>query len=509
MATRVISTSIKLDGEAEFKKQLSDVNGELRNLDADMKLVTEEFKGQANTTDALRAKHKVLTGQIDQQEEKVKALRKALEEASEAYGENDKRTDGYHQSLKRAEAELIRMQRELKDTNKYLDEAEKSADGAAKSIDGFGKAVDDAGGKGGAGSGLSDIVGSLGQLKNFALGGAVVAGVKEIGSALLDLEESTREYRQIMGTLETSSRAAGYTAEETTAAYERLYGVLGDTQTTATTVANLQAIGLEQEDLMVLVDAATGAWATYGDSIPIDGLAESINETIQAGKVTGVFADVLNWAGTNEDEFNEKLENTKDASERANIVMGQLAEQGLAETGQAWRDVNGDIVEANESQAKWDESVAQLAEFLAPAANALREFGADALSFVVEKLQAAVEWMGNLITKAQETRKKLYGELEISDPTSETGLLTAYSNSAKVQERLAAVNVAEESVTRADVYGAAGTVVNGTNAGRTGSDSPTYVTTTINIDGKAVAEATAPALRDYNKSNPEVVSDPL
>lgn len=70
-----------------------------------------------------------------------------------------------------------------------------------------------------------------------------------------------------------------------------------------------------------LTDAAIGAWATYGDSIPIDGLAESINETIRAGAVTGTFADVLNWAGTSEDKFNEKLSKCKTESERVNLVM--------------------------------------------------------------------------------------------------------------------------------------------------------------------------------------------
>src|SRR5699024_773480 len=114
-------------------------------------------------------------------------------------------------------------------------------------------------------------------------------------------------------------------AEQTAQTYERLQSVLGDTQTAATATANLQAIGLSQEDLMTVTDAAIGAWARYGDSIPIDSRAESINETIQAGTVTGTFADVLNWAGTNEDDFNAKLEAANSTSERANIVLQELA----------------------------------------------------------------------------------------------------------------------------------------------------------------------------------------
>ena len=161
----MISTSIKLEGEAEFKKQLSGVNGELKNLNSDMKLVTEQFKGQANSLDALTAKDKILTDQVEQQTEKVRALEQALAETAEAYGENDKRVDGYHQSLNRAKAELIRMQRELEDNNRYLDEARRSADRAATSIDGFGREVEQVEGQSaGFGNALGGIITDLGKL---------------------------------------------------------------------------------------------------------------------------------------------------------------------------------------------------------------------------------------------------------------------------------------------------------------------------------------------------------
>ena len=104
--------------------------------------------------------------------------------------------------------------------------------------------------------------------------------------------------------------------------------MIGDDQQSATALANLQALGVSQDQLTQFVDGAIGAWATYGDSIPIDSLAEAINETVQAGTVTGTFADVLNWAGTSEDEFNEKLQATSDPAERANMVLQELANQG-------------------------------------------------------------------------------------------------------------------------------------------------------------------------------------
>lgn len=403
MATRTITTRLAVDGETEFKRSLSEANSNLKVMRSEMGLVDAEFKGQANSMDALTAKNKILRREQEQQAEKVKALERAVKDAADAYGENDKRTDNYRQQLNRAKKELLDMNDALDENEKYLDEARKSADKCASSIDGFGREVKDAGDNLGDGGGL---LSQLGDLKGFLAGGAIVAGAKAVGDAIIGIVEDTEEYRKIMGTLEISSQQAGYTADETAEAYKRLHGVLGDTQTAATTLANLQAIGLSQSDLITLVDAATGAWATYGDSIPIDGLSEAINETIQTGKVTGTFADVLNWAGRNEDEFNEKLEAANSTAERAQIVLDQLSSQNLPDAGQAWRDANGDLIDYNESQQNVDDAMAKLGERLAPVAAGIKNTFAGAVNIAIdtvegwiEALQGAVTWLGNVANK--------------------------------------------------------------------------------------------------------------
>ena len=464
MATRVISTSIKLDGEAEFKKQMSNVNSELKTLRTEMAYSEEAFKGQANTMEALTAKDKLLRKEIEQQEEKVRALEQAVSDASEAYGDNDKRTDSWRQSLNKAKTDLLKMNRELEDNSKYLDEARKSADHAADSIDEFGREVKDTADQS---DGIADLIDSMSKLKDFAKGGvigaAAIGGLTAIKDAIFEIVDGTKEYRQIMGTLDVSSQKAGYSAEQTQETYRRLYSVLGDNQAAATTVANLQAIGLSQEDLMEITDAAIGSWATYGDSIPIDGLAESINETIKAGQVTGTFADVLNWGAqegetfgltlkdnveftelsddelakltdtqraqydatkeqydstkefneeladckTTEDYFNLALQECSDNTERADLVMQAMSKQGLSDAADAWFEVNEDIVKANDAQADWEEATGKLGEVLSPAQDALLHFGADAVEWLTEKIQGAVGWINEAIDAFQRLNQKL------------------------------------------------------------------------------------------------------
>lgn len=375
-----IGPRIGIDGEKEFRQELQNINQQIRTLGSEMKAVTTSFQAGDRSQEALSAKTEVLTRQISAQEAKIQQLRKGLDAAAEKYGEADTKTLRWAQAVNDATADLNKMKAQLAETAREAgdlgDELGDLGDSVSGKSGGLGSLI--------SGGGLGSML-----LKGFTVG-AVVKGVKELGSALFDLVDSTQEYRTIMASLEVSSQSAGYNAEQTAQTYGRLQSVLGDPQAAATATANLQAIGLSQHDLMAVTDAAIGAWSRYGDSIPIDGLAESINETIKAGTVTGSFADVLNWAGTSEDDFNAKLEAANSTSERANLVMQELSNQGLAQTGQAWIQNNQDIVKNNESTDKLNQAWARLGSAAAPLVANLRGLAADGLNFLMDTGEDAV-----------------------------------------------------------------------------------------------------------------------
>lgn len=223
MAVRQITTKFALDGEQEFKRQLSAVNRELGNLGQEMKLVDAQFKGQANSAAALREKQRLLAEEVANNENKVKSLEDALKKTTEAYGEGDKRVDGYRKSLLIAQRQLVESNRALEETSKYLKEAEESADGCATSIDGFGKEVKkaDASAESATGSldkfsstlaGLKDsaeagdisgIVSSLGAMKGLLVGGAIVSGIKEVADKVWDLAKAGAAYADDILTMST------------------------------------------------------------------------------------------------------------------------------------------------------------------------------------------------------------------------------------------------------------------------------------------------------------------
>ncbi len=315
-----------------------------------MKAVTSAFDKDTDSQEKLEAQTRILNEQIKVQDQRIELLQKGVEAASDKFEKGATQTLKWEQALNEAKSTLNGLKSNLSNLeNGVEDVTEELKDGEQASF-GFGDA-----------------------LKSDLLSGTIIEGVKGLAGSLSDLTESTKEYRKIMASLDISSENAGYTAEETTEIYKTLYGVLGDNQTAATTTANLQAIGLEQEQLTEITNAAIGAWATYGDSIPIDSLAESINETIQAGTVTGTFADVLNWAGTSEDDFNKKLSEAKDSTERANIVLDELAKQGLPDAGKAWQDANEDIVDANKATSDFEDITADLSKKFSPISTSLQE----------------------------------------------------------------------------------------------------------------------------------------
>lgn len=546
MATRTIATRLTLEGEKEYKKELGEVNQEIGLLSDKMKRADAEFRGQANSIEALTTKNDLLREAQQKQIDKIAKLQTAIEDCGEAYGENDEAVMRFKRQLEKAETDLIDLNDELSANERYLDEARTSADKCAKSIDEYGKKVGAAasdtdkltgiGGKGGIGG----LVEQLGSLKGMLLGGAAVAGLKATSDAIIGIVDETEEYRKIMGTLETSSQQAGYTADETGEVYKRLYGVLGDTQTAATTVANLQAIGYEQDDLMKMADAVTGAWATYGDSIPIDGLAEAINETIQTKTVTGNFADVLSWAGESVDDFNKKLEASNSTAETMQIVLNQLANQGLPETAKAWRDANEDVVAYNESQMKLDEAMGQLGETLAPVAAGLKDVfaegvyaAADAVAWLIEKIQTAINWLKDLNDRISNSKEwKEFTAAESTPASDYQALLDSYKIDGSHAEGLyrvpydgyvAELHRGERVLTsgEADAYNAlercGGTgrtmtaqdfrasLAQAVNAmAAMNRDLKVTVVSTMNVNGKEFYRETIEDLRTVNRSTPEV-----
>lgn len=375
-----IGARIGIDGEKSFRDSLSAVNAQLKNLGSEMKAVVSSFTGMEDSEESLTAQGKVLersiqasadkisllTGQSERAKAKLDELARELDDATRSFGANSTEAIRAQNAYNKQVRVVNNLESQINSATADMNKMKRQMDRLGKSADELSDDLQDAGREAkSAGSSFKDA---------FA-GGVIAGAVQSLVSGIVSLVESTKEYSKIMGTLEVSSQKAGYSAEQTQQTYTQLYGVLGDNQSAATAAANLQALKLSQEQLTQLTDGAIGAWATYGDSIPIDSLAEAINETVKVGQVTGTFADVLNWAGTSEDDFNKKLEATKSESERANLVLQELSKQGLTQAAEAWRENNAELEAANRASAAWEQTTGRLGTALMPLTTSVTNLG--------------------------------------------------------------------------------------------------------------------------------------
>jgi len=382
LADRIKGITIEIGGDTTgLSKALSGVNKEIKDTQTQLKDVNRLLKMDPGNTELLRQKYDLLNKSIDSTEKKLDTLKQAEKQVQDQF-KRGKVSESQYNALKR---EVIATESNLKNLKSEAQKTDNAIRGIdEKPVEEVASAADK------AETSLKDAGKEASNFGDYLKAGAIVEGSKAIISGMKDIADESREYMKIMGSLEISSQAAGYTAEQTASSYKTLYGVLGDDQTAATTTANLQALGLSQSQLDQIINGTIGAWATYGDSIPIDSLSEAINETVKTGNVTGTFADVLNWAGTSEDEFNAKLQAANSESERANLVLQELASQGLMTAGQAWQENNEALFENNQANADLQEQLSELGETVMPIITAVTQGIANILS-----------WFNNLSPEVQ------------------------------------------------------------------------------------------------------------
>lgn len=256
---------------------------------------------------------------------------------------------------------------------------------------------------------------SLKALQSWSKKSVVAAGaaVSGLAAAFVALDGATEEYRIAQGKLNAGFQAAGFEAETARKSYRNFYAILGDTDTATEASQLLANMAKDEEEVTKWARIAAGVHGTFGDSLPIEGLVESANETARTGKVTGVFADALNWVGIMEDDFNAKLEQTTDVSKRNRLIMDTLSASYDTAATSFYKN-NQQVIDARRNQATLDETLAKVGDTSANVKNRLWELAGaaddgsvragSALDWVQTKADAFGAWVDGLDFSALSTR---------------------------------------------------------------------------------------------------------
>lgn len=442
---------IGVEGEKEFKRALSDINQSFKVLGSEMKLVESEFGKNENSVQSLTSKNEVLTKQIDAQKDKIETMRKALENASSSFGENDRRTQAWAVQLNNAQAELNGMERELKGNEKALDSVADEFNAAEKQADQFGDELDKTGKDADSAGGKFEKLGSVVKGVGAAMGVAFAAiGTAAIGAgkALVDMTVEAAAYADEMLTQSTvtgmsveSLQAYSYAADLVDVSMETLTGSMAKQVKSMSNARDGSAkfadayakLGISVADSNgQLRDSETVYWET------IDALGKISNETERdalAMQIFGKSAQELNpliaqgsagiaalteeakrmGAVLSEESieklgaFDDSVQRLKQGSEAAQRVMGTvllpqlqtLADDGVSLLG----DFTSGLVEAGDDFDKISEvigsTVGGLVDMIMENLPRIIQVGMDIVmaivSSIVEKLPTIVDCASSIV----------------------------------------------------------------------------------------------------------------
>jgi len=317
-----------------------------------MNLVTSGFDKNDKSIQALTARNQALNKEIGAQKDKVTTLEAALANATESFGENDKRTQAWAIQLNNAKAELNGMERELGNNNKALHEATSGMTDAEREALGLGKAVDETGRElGDTGKEAKNLGGEMDEtgkkssvfadvLKANLAADAIKAGltaivdmVKAIGAAVKDYvsdsmsmataaAESQTLLTQVMRNTMSASDDEIRSLVELAAAQEKVGVVSKTAQVTA--LAELSSFVSRKESLEdmlpVMNDYIAYQYGATASSEQARNVATALGKAID-GNVDGLAKQGFKLSQTEKEWFKTATE-----AERAAFVIDMVSE---------------------------------------------------------------------------------------------------------------------------------------------------------------------------------------
>ena len=410
-AGRAIADGTKTAGESfsDLEAKLTETNAKIQ----EQRKVVSELKKEL-------AAAKFSNIGVENAEKKLASakneLKRLYDEAGKVYEQLDTMSDGMDSTAESAEGMAAGVKDAATQTKDLGEQVDKTGDTLGQMGDKSEKAgngAESAGKKlkqtGEDAKGAAEKIGTM----TVALGNLIARGIEKLITSLAKLVDSTREARTGMAKLKVSAEEAGESMEHVEDSLRKLQGVSSDSKDNIEALANLLQADFKGETLDEVVEALAGAVIRFPETLKIESLADSLQETIATGKGVGQFAELLERCGIDIDKFNERMERAGSTAARQNIVMQTLAQTGLAESYDAFEKNNGVLVNSNQAVYDYEQAMNTLAQTLEPAKFAVLETISD---FVKENGETLEAW-GKIITVVISTVAYLLESLASMPPS--------------------------------------------------------------------------------------------
>lgn len=198
--------------------------------------------------------------------------------------------------------------------------------------------------------------------------------------------ESTREYRNDLAKLEQGAKTSGNSFSEMKKELVNLTALTGESDSSIEALSNLMSAGFSDTQIKSAVESLSGAVIKFPDTLKIESLADSLQETIATGAGTGQFAELIERSGASLDDFNNGLANCSGEAERQQYALQWLAESGLAQVNAEYEKSHKALLDYEKAEQAVTEANSKIAQSAMPIAASFKKGYAGVLSAFADVL---------------------------------------------------------------------------------------------------------------------------
>ena len=365
MADRIKGITIVIGGDTTgLSKALSGVNKEINSTQKQLKDVERLLKLDPTNTKLLEQRQRLLGDAVQETKTKLDTLKTAEKQVQQQFAEgkvSQQQYDALQREIAATSADLKRLEEQAKKSNAVLSGI---SAGAGK-----------------VSAGASSIA------KAFAPATAAVGGLATAAYATIP---ATAELRNDLSKLDANAEENAVSADAAREAWRAFAVQSGETDSAVEATSNLLQAGFTESNLQKAVEGLSGAAQRFPDTLKIESLADSLQETLATGNATGQFGELLDRLGIGAENFSAQLANCATDAEKQNLALQTLADAGLNDTYNAWAKNNEEMLANDEANLKLQESMASLAETILPL-----------VTLATEKISELITWFTNLDKSTQ------------------------------------------------------------------------------------------------------------
>lgn len=394
--------TIKIGGDTTgLDKALKETNKKSRELESELKAVDKALKLDPNNVTLVKQKQDLLKDSIKETKSKLDVLKEAQSQVTAQYkkGEIDAgQYRAFQRELETTKSKLSSLKDEKKNVNAIgtaFKEAKDKVEPVIKKVEKVGSVI------GGATSKAVKFTATLGKIDTAMIGKAadgfkkytqtIGVGLAAVTTALAANVETSREWNSDMTKLKTNAETSGNNFDFMKSKMQDLVAITGESDSSIEALSNLMAVGFSDEQMTPAINALSGAVEKFPDTLKIESLSDSLQETLATGAATGQFSELIGRMGDSVDDFNAGLQSCTSEAERQQYALDWLANSGLSEINDEYQSANKSTLDYERASFELQDALASLGTAFTPVMAGAKGMAAD---FLTKSLPAVQKLSG-------------------------------------------------------------------------------------------------------------------